>query len=368
MTGKQRKPAAFRIEDEKDPAPAKEPKVKKTGSKARQPAAVVAEIEWADNDPFVAERTSTLGNSPLEEALTPPVAKARSRRFSFAKIGLNAFGLLISLAFALWIDTLVTGLFERSALLGWAATVLAAICVAAFLGLALREIAGIMRLEAVHAIKSAADEARSERNPAKARAVESRLVRLFSNRPETARARRQLKELEGDIIDGPQLMALAEAELLGPLDEQARQLIVGSAKRVSVVTAISPRALLDVGYVLFEAMRLIRNLATLYGGRPGTIGSVRLARDVIAHLAVTGSMAVGDGVIQQLMGHGLASKLSARLGEGVINGLMTARIGIAAMDLCRPMGFHNLKRPGIGDFVGELTRQATGTRKPENKR
>jgi putative membrane protein len=39
----------------------------------------------------------------------------------------------------------------------------------------------------------------------------------------------------------------------------------------------------------------------------------------------------------------------------VINGLMTARIGIAAMDLCRPMPFRALKRPGIGDFLADLT-------------
>ncbi len=87
---------------------------------------------------------------------------------------------------------------------------------------------------------------------------------------------------------------------------------------------------------------------------------LRLMRDVLAHLAVTGSLAVGDGIVQQILGHGLASKLSARLGEGVVNGLMTARIGIAAMDLCRPLPFKSLKRPGIGDFIGDLTPGMTG--------
>ena len=40
--------------------------------------------------------------------------------------------------------------------------------------------------------------------------------------------------------------------------------------------------------------------------------------------------------------------------EGVINGLMTARIGIAAMDLCRPLPFRAVKRPGIGDFMSDI--------------
>jgi putative membrane protein len=141
-----------------------------------------------------------------------------------------------------------------------------------------------------------------------------------------------------------------------PLDQKARSMVMGSAKRVSVVTAVSPRALVDIGFVLFENMRLIRQLAELYGGRPGTLGFWRLARNVVGHLAITGSIAVGDGLIQQVVGHGLASKLSSRLGEGVVNGLLTARIGIAAIDVCRPLPFSEETRPTIGDFMSELTR------------
>ena len=142
--------------------------------------------------------------------------------------------------------------------------------------------------------------------------------------------------------------------MLAPLDRRARALILNASKRVSVVTAISPRAIVDLAYVVFEVSRLVRAMAELYGGRPGTLGLFRLMRDVVAHLAVTGSIAVGDGLAQQVLGHGVAAKLSKRLGEGVINGLLTARIGIAAMDLCRPLPFRALKRPGIGDFLADL--------------
>lgn len=131
-------------------------------------------------------------------------------------------------------------------------------------------------------------------------------------------------------------------------------MIANAARRVSVVTAVSPRALVDIGYVLFEAARLIRMLAFLYGGRPGFFGLIRLLRETVAHLAVTGAIAVGDDAIQQVLGHGLASKVSARLGEGVANGLMTARIGIAAMDLCRPMDFAEIRRPKVTDFLNVL--------------
>ena len=164
----------------------------------------------------------------------------------------------------------------------------------------------------------------------------------------------------GEIIDGGNLVRLAETEILAPLDAEAKQLVLDAAKRVSLVTAVSPRALVDVAYVVFEAGRLIRRLSELYGGRPGTLGFFRLTRSVLAHLAVTGSIAVGDSFVQQIVGHGLAARLSAKLGEGVVNGMMTARIGIAAMETVRPLPFTALRRPGMGDFLSALSKFTAG--------
>jgi uncharacterized membrane protein YcjF (UPF0283 family) len=47
-------------------------------------------------------------------------------------------------------------------------------------------------------------------------------------------------------------------------------------------------------------------------------------------------MAASDSLIQQVIGHGVAAKLSARLGEGVLNGLLTARLGLAAIEAITP--------------------------------
>ena len=95
--------------------------------------------------------------------------------------------------------------------------------------------------------------------------------------------------------------------------------------------------MIDMLFVLAAALRLVRQLALLYGGRPGTLGMFRLMRHVIAHLAVTGGMAASDSLIQQVLGHGVAAKLSQRLGEGMLNGLLTARLGLAAIDVTRPL-------------------------------
>ena len=69
-------------------------------------------------------------------------------------------------------------------------------------------------------------------------------------------------------------------------------------------------------------------------------------------------MAVGDSLMQQVLGLGLAARISAKLGEGVLNGLMTARFGLAALSVCRPLPFIKEETPKIGDVAGELVRRA----------
>ena len=350
--GPARRPAAFTL----DPSPDGQPSA--TKPRSRQPRSFEdgVTITPDEQDPFIGAAADTA-------ALEAPPATPRRRGFSFLKLSIGAFSILLSLALGLWVDALVRDLYARAPWLGYFALGLVAIALIAMAVFIIRELIGIARLEAVQTLKAEAQRASAEYRTPEARAIVARLTGLLAHRPETARGRSVLEATRDDIIDAPHLIALAERELLMPLDARARGLILGAAKRVSVVTAVSPRAVVDLAYVLFEAVRLVRAMAELYGGRPGGIGQLRLLRDVLAHLAVTGSIAVGDSLAQQVLGHGLASRLSARLGEGVINGLMTARIGIAAMDLCRPLPFAALKRPGIGDFMGDLTAGLTGSGK-----
>ena len=184
-----------------------------------------------------------------------------------------------------------------------------------------------------------------------ARLAVTRLMALYEARPETAHARAEVGRASGEIIDGRDLVEIAERALVKPLDALARAEVAAAAKRVSLVTALSPRAVLDVIFVAAQVIRLTRRIAEIYGGRPGLLGFVKLARSISAHLVVTGGMAVGDTVLQGLVGHGIAAKLSARMGEGMLNGILTARVGLSALAVCRPAPFHAVKPPGVNDVA-----------------
>lgn len=274
--------------------------------------------------------------------------------FGWKSMLFSALGLLLSLAAGLWLDALIRDLFSRSAWLGWLAMGLGALALLALLVILVREALALARLASVARFQKRAAGIMASNDPHAGQALARDVSAFYNGRASLVKGREAIAALGSEVIDGGDIIRIAETELLGPLDARARQLVSDAARRVSVVTAVSPRALIDVAYVIYESSRLIRAIAELYGGRPGTLGFFRLARSVLAHLAVTGSIAAGDAVVQQVLGHGLAARISARLGEGIVNGMMTARIGVAAMETARPLPFAALKRPGMGDFLTAL--------------
>ncbi|WP_319775661.1 TIGR01620 family protein [Breoghania sp.] len=302
---------------------------------------------------------------PPDEALPAPLPPRPTRRWGrWLAIGLGG---LISLGVGLAVDRLVRDLFARTEWLGWVGIAFAAIAVLAVLALVIREIAGLSRLRQIDRLRAQFRAAADTDDSKTARAALNDLMNLYAPRPETAHGRTALSSLSSEIIDGRDLVVLTERELLKPLDARARHLVANASKRVSVITAISPRAIVDLLVVAVENLRLIRALSHLYGGRPGTLGIFRLVRHVLAHLAVTGGMAAGDSLLQQVLGQGLAARVSARLGEGVINGLLTARIGAAAIDVCRPAPFIGERAPRVTDFISGLKSAAdtVGEKSPE---
>jgi putative membrane protein len=295
----------------------------------------------------------------LPVPIDAPLARAR-RGFRWGTVFWTALGGLVLLGSGLGVVNLIEDLFSRSDSLGYLGlgfAIVAALALSVVIG---REAFGLMRLAAIEKLHLRAAEVLLSDDRAASRVIVDDLIKLAHQNPQLARARVALAGHADDIIDGADMIRLAERELMTPLDQEARRLVSSAAQRVSIVTAVSPRALIDVVFVFVASLRMIRQLARLYGGRPGALGMVKLMRHVIGHLAITGGMAASDGLVQQMLGHGIAAKLSQRLGEGVLNGLLTARLGLAAIDVTRPLPFTALPRPALADLAKDLLRKRDG--------
>jgi putative membrane protein len=336
MSDRSRKPATFRLDD---------------------PGVVVVDADDASRPSRGTVRvTPEADPAQLPVMIEPPILEARSG-FRWGTVFWSALGGLILLTLGLGVTGLIEDLFARSTGLGYLGLALSCVATLAFVAVVSREALGLARLAAIEKLHLRAAETLISDDSVESRAIVQELVKLAHQNPRLAHARARLQSHVDDIIDGADLIRLAERELMTPLDQEARRLISSAAQRVSLVTAVSPRAAIDILFVFVASLRLIRQLARLYGGRPGALGMFSLMRHVIGHVAITGGMAASDSLIQQMLGHGLAAKLSQRLGEGILNGLLTARLGLAAIDLTRPLPFTALPRPALSDLAKDLLRK-----------
>lgn len=285
---------------------------------------------------------------------TADVIVPESRTGWWGRLALGAGGLLISLGLALAAERLIADLFTRFDWLGWAGLGLTALLVLALFALSLAEFRAVRRLANLDAWRNHAAAITTGGSRSEGAELIAKLQSLYYARPDLARPRQKLDLDLAHQFDGTEMIASAERHLMAPLDARARALTTAAARRVALVTAVSPRALVDVAFVAYESLKLTRAIALLYGAKPGLFSGWRLSGAVLSHLAVTGGVALGDSVIQQLLGQGLAARLSARLGEGLVNGLMTARVGIAAMQVTRPLPFHAVKKPQVMEFALDL--------------
>lgn len=356
MTDDPRKPKAFRLEPETSApkqasgaaaktdaskAGTRKPRTAKTKPKGRQPRALKApEIHFEE---------------PSDDTLLPAVARDHTiaKRFRWGGILLSGALGLAGLWGGLAATQLIEDLFARSPTLGWIGSGLLALVLISAFAIIVRELFGLWRLKRLGTTQADATRAISADDAKAAQATLTDLHAIYDARPDMRWGLAQLKEHSRAIIDPADRIKLAERDLMKPLDEEANRIIARSARRVSVVTAFAPAAL-DIALVGAQNLRMLRELATLYGGRPGTLGTMRLAKMVAGHLAVTGGLALSDGVISAVIGKGLLGRLSARFGEGAVNGILTARIGLAAMELCRPLPFLTQPRPGLSDFMREV--------------
>ena len=316
-------------------------------SPKRGPIVIDADID----ETLTPETVAPVPDVVAGRAMQTVTAMATRRVSWFARLfwaGLTGLvGMMVSVA--MW--DFVTNLLSRNIVLGRVALVLVGILVLALLVVLLKELAGFARLSRIDTLRDAVRAATTTGARDEAVDISERLSKLYAGREDVRWARKAISDQQPDQLDGNDVLSLTERELMGPLDKAAIAEVQASARTVAAATAIVPLALIDVLVALTSNVRMVRRVAQIYGGRTGMLGSWRLLRAVATHLIATGAVAIGDDMIGSVVGGGALSKISRRFGEGVINGALTARVGVAAMEVCRPMPFATLTRPKVTAIV-----------------
>ncbi len=308
-----------------------------------------AEVEPAKETPSSA---APVGEDAAEAAAMATLANLAAReRSPLGRWFLGLAAAVVSAFFGIAAWAAVAAMMQASPVLAGLLTVLFAAFVLVSVILILRELWALMRLSRLDKIHQAAAEVLARADLEASRKLALNLGTFYSGRRDLEWSAEGLEKAVNEHFDADAVLAVAERALVAPLDARAVREVEAAARQVATVTALVPLALADLITALFANLRMIRKIAEIYGGRAGVLGAWRLTRAVLTHLVATGALAVGDDLIGSVAGGGLVSKVSRRFGEGVVNGALTARVGVAAIEVCRPLPYMTAKRPSVSGIV-----------------
>ncbi|MGC2525587.1 MAG: DUF697 domain-containing protein, partial [Stellaceae bacterium] len=157
--------------------------------------------------------------------------------------------------------------------------------------------------------------------------------------------------------------------VLAPADKLAEAAVRRAAAQAFAINAVSPTLLTDTLFFAARAMRLVREVAEIYGQRPGFAGTVHLVRRLVGGAGLVGAVDLVGGVLVQQLGGAVIERISANAAESAYAAQKMARIGLVAMAMCRPVAFRAGEAPSLSSLVsGLLKRHAAATEKADPRR
>jgi putative membrane protein len=259
-----------------------------------------------------------------EILLTPPLPQRRANAMSLVASGV---GLLLAGFAALETVNFVVAQFARSTLLG-GFTAAVAVSGFALIGAGVaRELTGLFRLRSV-------DRLRAELAGPEPLRAKGELRRWLARLPEGATTAAALER----INDPDAMLALLRAGPLARMRSEADALARMAALQIFAAAAAVPSPALEGVLFAWRGIRLVRQVGTLYGVRPGLLGTWSLLqRTALAAVGVAATDLAADTVVRALVSNPLLRHVAgdvAAAGVAARRMLVLARAAAAA---CSPV-------------------------------
>lgn len=217
----------------------------------------------------------------------------------------------------------------------------------AILAMVWREFSRLKQLRTLTSLRQESDHMVTCQTFGSANTLLNRISKLYQDRQEIAPGLQTYHNQVDDYLGDQELLTLYSQHVMADIDQQAYQVIVRHASAAALMTALSPMAWLDALLFIWRNVWMVREIAEVYGVRPGATGSLVLMRQ-----AARGMMGAGitEIVASNAMGDSVTSMVLAKAGQGLANGLFIARIGVQTMNYCRPLPFREQEKPSLGQI------------------
>ncbi len=153
--------------------------------------------------------------------------------------------------------------------------------------------------------------------------------------------------------------------LLSVIDDKAKKLIHNASVQAALSTAASPIPIFDMVLIIWRSTLLTKDIASLYGFRPGGLTTISLLRQGVINIAFAGVAEMATDITNDMAGSTVLAKVSKSAGQGIANGVLLARLGYGIMEACRPIESDEKR----GSFIKSITKliiDAFGPREEAN--
>jgi putative membrane protein len=309
-----------------------------------------ASIQYQEDGDGILSSAAGRASVSIEEEIQPDLRKSSS----WLTAGGSVIGLLAGLQI---IDSLIAA-FEVSRLFGWILATAIGVLLAVLAKQVVVEYSKLRQQKQWEKLKRklALSNHPSSHGAALPLIKESHEQRFHTDPGELAR----FLERAAVCQDDSEILYLYSKEVLAPRDQQARELVIRHSSDCALMVAVSPFAAVDMGLVLWRNLKMLNDIGQLYGMPNSPFSRFKVLKRVLRNMMLVGAQELVMDAAFESMSVSLGSKLSARAAQGLGAGLISMRIGLKAMDYCRPIAFMPDEQPRISQLRGEIITQVTG--------
>jgi putative membrane protein len=188
----------------------------------------------------------------------------------------------------------------------------------------------------------------------------NRIAHYYMYRPDIRARLDRFYVMLNDSHHDREVCTLFSTYVMKEIDQQAYRVVEQRAKETALLVMVSPIPLLDTLFTLWRNLRMIRDIATLYGGRPSFFASASLVKSVVQNLIYADVSEILAESVADAFGNSVLSVVSTQAAQGVGSGILTARVGLQAMALCRPLPFQAEEKPRLKEIRWEIITSLKG--------
>ena len=306
------------------------------------------------------EHTSIVNDLPTAEEPNNIPGQAPPKRF-IGKVFTSCIAILLTSAAGMELYRLLDWSFEFHTWAGMAVSILVVLTLVSGIWQLRKSLAGLKQLREAEHLRQEAETLQQEHTHGHAAQLLNKLEQHYKYHPQGQEVLQNIHHIDSTYND-TEIVHFLSKHALQQQDLQARHCIQRHSIEAGVLVAISPWASFDMLLAGWRNFRMLKEIMSIYGIAPSAVAQIKLLRKVLHSIAFAGLSDMAMDAGSTLLGTSVMAGLSARAGQGLGAGLFTARTGLTAMELCRPLPDNQQRTPLLKSIANELLRKISGTR------